>query len=147
MGERDTERRNEPPSVALTEDTQSLLRELVDSGKRRSHMLRIVLTVNVILAAAVLIVLIVLVPRTLSVISDAENTLNSVNELIVDTESVVEGADVIIQDAEKILEENAEGLEEAVNNFNSVDFDSLNEAISDLADAVGLLANLSRIFG
>ena len=146
MDKRETEHAKEPAPVTLTEDTQQLIRELGESGKKRSRLLHILTIANVALAAAVLITLIVLVPRTLNMVSDAQDTLNSINEIAAGTKEIVESADGLLQEAETIMGDSETGLEAAVNNFNSVDFETLNKAINDLADAVEPLANLSRLF-
>ena len=51
------------------------------------------------------------------------------------------------ENANSMLADNTEGVSEAVEKLNSIDFDALNDAISSLGEAVGPLAQLARLFG
>lgn len=58
----------------------------------------------------------------------------------VDFEGMVAGVNTLVQTGQL-------GLEQTVENLNAIDFETLNEAIQDLAEVVEPLAKLSKIFG
>lgn len=114
------------------DDKQDLITELLENGKKQTRLIRNMMIVTIILAAGVLIALGILVPRTLKMINEAQTAAQDAGEMV--------------REAQQILSDNASDMEQALDNFNSVDFESLNRTILDLADAVEPLANLSRLF-
>jgi len=58
----------------------------------------------------------------------------------VDFEGMVAGVNTLVQTGQL-------GLEQTVENLNAIDFDTLNQAIQDLADVVEPLAKFSKLFG
>jgi len=58
----------------------------------------------------------------------------------VDFEGMVAGVNTLVQTGQL-------GLEQPVENLNAIDFDTLNQAIQDLADVVEPLAKFSKLFG
>ena len=54
----------------------------------------------------------------------------------------LEGIDQMVRDVDQLVTENTEAVSDAMDNFNSVDFDRLNDAIDDLASIIEPLANL-----
>ena len=113
--------------------------------------------INVWLTGAILIVLcvaaILVVPRTLRTLARAEETLGQISELsqavgatMETADSALAAANAAADAASQIAADNADAVAEALQKFNSVDFDALNKAINDLADIVEPLARVSNFF-
>ncbi len=133
--------------------------ELIETGKKQSGMLRIMVITNVILTVGILFAFVLVIPKLLSVVNDVQQAVTEVQELSSSAQDSLSGADQIISGAndilndadqmviyaDQLLKDNSTSMEEALNNFNSVDFEALNNAINDLADAVKPLASLSRL--
>ena len=96
-----------------------------------AHILLIV-TLLAVLAAGVL-----LAPRILGIVEQAETALNSVQAL---TESAQEAVGAV----GSLAGDNAQDLAEAVDKLNGIDFDGLNEAIRNLHDVTDRLAGIGR---
>ena len=130
-----------------------MTQELLQVEKKQFSMLRIMMIANVVLAAGLVLALLLVVPRLLTVASEAETALKEVNTLAGNAEKTLEGIDEVVENANttvgsagRVLEENAEKMEEALEHINGIDFEKLNDAIRDLAQAVEPLANLGRVF-
>ena len=76
----------------------------------------------------------------------AQESLDGINEMVADARQIVQNADQIVADADQVLVDNSDAVKAALENFNSVDFETLNKAIRDLSAAVEPLANLSHLF-
>ena len=141
--------------TAVPEDHsgENSLTALLKEGRKHSKLLRILMATNIVLTIGVLIILITVVPRVVSMTSNvqdlvkkAEASLSAIEELTEQAGTSLDGIDEMVQNANTILEGNASGMNEALGNFNSVDFERLNEAIRSLADAVAPLADFARMF-
>ena len=91
----------------------------------------------IIVLSAVLVSGALLAPRVIGLIRHAEGSLSEIDGIMDDVRSVTE-------DAKTMLENDADGIGEAMNKLNAIDFDKLNEAIRNLSDAAEPLAELSR---
>ena len=137
-----------------------LMHEILLVEKKQAGRIRTLMITNVILAAAILIVLGILVPRTVTMVANVQNasehvqelsesaqeSLDGINEMVADARQIVQNADQIVADADQVLVDNSDAVKAALENFNSVDFETLNKAIRDLSAAVEPLANLSHLF-
>lgn len=120
-------------------DEKKLITELLQAEEKQSGLLRVLVTVNIILAAVVLIICILLVPKTMSALRESQQAAAEMQKLSAAAQESLEGIDQVVED-------NSANVEAALENFNSVDFEALNSAINDLADAVKPLAELSKLF-
>ena len=139
-------------SSAISGNTD-LTQKLLEVEKKQFSMLRIMMIANVVLAACIVLALLVMLPKMMSVATNADQALEEVNTLAGNAQKTLENIDRTVEDANttvnsagKILEENAEGMEQALENINGIDFESLNQAIKDLQQSVEPLANLGRMF-
>lgn len=103
-----------------------------------AHLLLIV-TLLAVLAAGVL-----LLPRVLGIVDQAEDALNSVQSLTGTAEEAVREAGDAMNAVGSLAEDNAQNLAEAVEKLNGIDFAGLNDAIRNLHDAADRIANLGR---
>lgn len=99
------------------------------------------------LLAALLAVLcavsVLVVPKTLQTLERMNDTLQSIDSLMETAEDALEAANDAANSANKLVADNADAVAEAMEKFNSVDFEALNRAINDLADIVEPLAKLT----
>lgn len=106
--------------------------------------------VTTYLTAALLVVICViaalLVPRAIRILDHAEQTLSTIGTTAATAEDALATATKAADSANRLMADNADAVGEAMEKFNSVDFDTLNRAINDLADIVEPLARVSNFF-
>lgn len=115
-----------------------LLREQLKYTKKQVNYLRISSVVSLALAAVILVFLFSLKPKL-------EMTLANVDEAVKQVESLkLNELDVqkIAEDVDRLVINTEENMQEATERLNSVDFESLNEAIESLNTVVSPLAAL-----
>ncbi len=98
------------------------------------------------LLGAVCAVSIILVPKTLHTLDRVNASLERVDSLVETANTALITATEAAENANKLVADNADSVSEAMEKFNSVDFDALNRAINDLADIVEPLAKVSNFF-
>ncbi len=87
-----------------------------------------------------------LVPKAVQTLEHAEVTLTKIDTLTETAEAALTTANDAAATADKLVADNSDAVSEAMEKFNSVDFDALNRAINDLADIVEPLAKVSNFF-
>ena len=75
-------------------------------------------------------------------VADAETALTDLTGLAEDAEVTLGRIKTLAQDADTVLQDNDEALTQAIDNFNSVDFESLNRSISHIADVIEPIVEL-----
>lgn len=132
---------------------QEIPQKLLSIEKKQYRVLKIMMAANIVLAAAIVIALLVVIPKVVTVADEAQSTMTEIQKLSDSAGKSLEGIDdtittanKTIKDAGKLLEDNAEAVEDALTNINEIDFESLNKAIRDLAQAVEPLAKLGSVF-
>ncbi len=98
------------------------------------------------LLAVVCAVSIIVVPKTLRTLERLNATLSEIDKLAGTADAALITATEAAENANKLVADNADSVSEAMDKFNSVDFDALNRAINDLADIVEPLAKVSNLF-
>ena len=98
------------------------------------------------LLAVICAVSIIVVPRALRALDRVDDTLASIDSLARTAETALTTANAAADNANRLVADNAGAVAEAMEKFNSVDFDALNRAIKDLADIVAPLARMSNFF-
>ena len=141
-------------------DEHRAIAELIRSGEKQAGLLRILVIVNVILTVGFLVAFGLLVPKTMNVVGEAEEavaqvrelssaaqkSLEGVDQIVSGANTILDDADQMVKDAHEIMDSNTSNMEEALENFNSVDFEALNSTIESLADAVKPLQKLTEFF-
>lgn len=100
----------------------------MDENKHFS-MIRVMMITNIVVAAAIVITLVILVPRTVSVLDEAQKTL------------------VEVQDLSANAQESLDGIDEIMENVSGFNAETLEQAVRDLADTIEPLIKLSDLFG
>ncbi|MBO4916237.1 MAG: hypothetical protein J5449_13660 [Oscillospiraceae bacterium] len=88
----------------------------------------------------------ILVPRALDTLDRIGVTLEGIDSLVETADAALVAANEAADSANKLVADNSEAVAEAMEKFNSVDFETLNKAINDLADIVEPLAKVSNFF-
>ena len=112
--------------------------EFLDCQKKLLRQSRISLIMNIVLALALIAALAVLVPQARAELDHAEASLTEIDRLVADTEELVGGANEMIADTGAVTE--------AVQKLNEVDFETLNDAINNLNNAISPLSGLAGLF-
>lgn len=142
------------------EEKEILLR-LEQQAKRQTNLARVQCVCSVlslVCMAAVLVVVLSVVPQINGILSGAEAALAALTEVTeqlkgLDISSLNQGmnsllGDVngLIQNADTILGSSGTSLQEIMDRVNAIDFEGLNKAITDLSDVIEPLANFFNRF-
>ena len=111
---------------AMNSKDRESLAELLQEARKQSKLIRSLLLVNTILAAALIIALAVIIPKLTTAVSNTESVLADAQRLTKQAEASLDGIDELVENANTILVENASGISEALEN--------LSEAIAPLVD-------------
>lgn len=123
-----------------------LLEEILKSQKKNTRAQQIAMSACCVMAGILLIACIILVPRAVSLMHQAETAIAGVNELTAQMQVSLAGVDTLTQDLDILVVTNTEEVQQAVQKLNGIDFDALNQAITDLRDVVEPLAKAVNSF-
>ena len=126
---------------------RELLTQLLAAQKKEVRHARITSIASLVLAAVLLVGAVLTLPRLLSAADQAQQTMDQVHTFLEQTDGLAEDVETLVKSANRVIVDNTDAVTEAVAKLNGVDFETLNKAIRDLADAVGPLARLGRMFG
>lgn len=115
--------------------------------EEKQKLMRLAVILIAALLVTVCLVSVLVVPRTLRILSRAERMLSNADELIETADKALATATEAAGAANRILEENADNVSGMMEKINTIDFDALNRAIKDLADIVSPLARLAGLLG
>lgn len=141
-------------------DTE-ILKQILDIQKTQAKIAKKTQILVLILTAAIVIAAIVIVPSLFMLIGKATTTVNKANDAIDNVtgtvqraESTLDGIDEMTSSASlaasnmnQLVEDNATTLNESITSLSEVDFEGLNEAISDLRSTVGPMADMMKALG
>lgn len=119
-----------------------VLKELRNNSQKQSFYAKLAACFTGGIFVVVAIAAIVVLPQV-------KNTVNKVNALADRAETTIDDAEAMIEsvtetsnNANEIIINNSENFADSIENLSNLDFDGLNQAISDLQDAVGPFAKL-----
>lgn len=130
-----------------------ILEQLLAESKKRTRLTRMAAFAMVIMLAVLLVTGIMVVPKAISalgeiealalsteaLVENAEGSLSEISEMTASLTDTSAGLNTFITD-------NAQTLSEAISEMKDIDVNTLNEAISDLHDAVAPFASLMNRF-
>ena len=126
---------------------RELMQEILKAQKQNSFSAWINTISNVLAAAVMIVILILVVPQALS-------TMKKVDEMVTKTSAIVEHADSSLNEIDKmvgnvntLVEENTEDVDAALDKITAIDIESLNESIRKLNEAIEPLTGLFSVFG
>lgn len=127
---------------------QQVLEQLLKNSKRQLFYTRITSLFAMVLVAAVIICLIMVVPKLLSTITNVNHVMAQATQTIelADTaiESVTEMSKSITtmgDNMDTFITDNSKSVEKVMKKLEQVDFEGLNNAIKDLGEVVEPFAN------
>ena len=129
------------------QETLEYLKKIQDINKKRLFWTRI----SVGLVAVLVVLIAVVVPVVVETLNTAQTTMNMANDAIAQAQSIMDdmtttiaSMDEAVGSITKLVGDSSEGLVQAFDNINSIDFEGLNDAIVDLGNVV---EPLSKFFG
>lgn len=126
-----------------------LLVELVKSQKEDAMGQKVTAIATVSMFAVIFIALLIVVPQAVITLNKVQDMIKQTKTAVEQTQALVQsansslsGIDDMIANVDQLVTENNDALNQAMGNFNNVDFEGLNNAIRDLESVVEPLANL-----
>ena len=137
---------NKEQNTADKVTSDQVLIEIRDLTKKKLFFQRISTFCVAVMAVCVLVSVLIVIPKV-------GITLNHINDTAIQAQASLNEANTMISSITKasenlnsLVDENGEGLTNAVKALSEIDFEGLNEAIKDLQDAVGPLASFMSRF-
>jgi len=113
-----------------------LLQKMIERQERDIKVSRITAFAECALLAVLIMVFAILVPRFYATVHRVEETMDEVDILVDHAEESLSEVTNFAKDADEVIEANGEKVSLAIDNFNSVDFESLNKSISEIAEVI-----------
>ena len=118
----------------IDEEQTRLLQKMIERQEHDIRLARIIAFAECSLLAVLVIVFAILVPRFYKTVQTVEKSMERVDILVDHAEESLSEVTDLAKDADDVIEANGEKISLAIDNFNSVDFDSLNTSISNIAN-------------
>ncbi len=115
--------------------------DLVKIAKKQLFFQRISACCMIVIALCVLFAVIKVVPMVQTTLEHINDTAIKAQESLVQVDEMTAGLNEASKNLNKLVDENAEVMTDAVKSISEIDFEGLNQAITDLQGAVGPLAN------
>ena len=135
-------------------DAKEILKELLEFEKREARYQKFTSILIFLLVVIMGIVSFMIVPVAVETLKTANTTivmaqdaLSKISAEMDNINSMVNSITATSNNVNSMVEANSQDLTNAVKDLSSINFEGLNQAISDLQTAVGPLANMSRLFG
>ncbi len=130
-------------------DTLEYLKEIKEINQKRLFWTRI----SVVLVAILVVLTAIVVPVVIQTLNTAQDTMIKANEAISQAQTIMDDMTVTIDSMEvavnsitKLVDDSSESLVQAFDNINSIDFEGLNQAITDLGNVVEPLSKFFSAF-
>ena len=123
-----------------------LLVELLKSQRSHLNFQKIMTGATVAIFAALAVSLLILVPRTVKLLSKLHQTVDEAEIMISEAEDSLDQIDEMVGNLNVTITDNSKNLTEAVEKMNNIDFETLNQAINDFSDTVEPMARFFNQF-
>lgn len=142
--------------LAVLKDIQENEKQEVAYAKKQSRVALITSMCSLAIVLVMAIVVISILPMLNTLMKNANDTVVKVNTLMEETDDIVENLNKvtsdlvemdyvgIVKDIDRLVDEAQESITSAMDKLNKVDFDGLNNAITDLGT---IIAPLAKLFG
>lgn len=121
--------------------------------KKQLFYTRIMCAALVVVALAAVYACAVLIPKATATLNSLDALLESTSVMVEEAKATLDGINVMSADISKaadgintLVEENSETLSDSMSKLNAIDFEGLNQAISDLQAVVEPMANFMNRF-
>lgn len=137
----DTEANQNQNLLTIENDEVSLLRDLAKDTKRQLRYARVTSIASILMLIVVAVSLVIVIPKVIV-------TVNNLNTIIADASVTLETAETAIagitetaESMDTFIADNSESISSVMTDIDAIDFEGLNQAITDLGDVVEPLAN------
>ena len=126
-------------------DTQRLLCEMADVQRRGQTLTWVATAALVLLALALIVSLVILVPRVTAALDNAQATMDATHQVIGRITESLDTLDSVGKSLEKFTGEGSENLQKLIDAFDGLDVDALAESIQSINGFLDSIANF-RLF-
>ena len=127
-------------------EQSALLKKMIEKQEHDIKLTKVIAFAECSLLVVLIVVFLVLIPRFFTTVQKVETTMEDVNQLIDLTEKSLENIQDLVADADEIMLKNEQSIASALENFNKVDFDSLNRSITSLGDIMQPILDMLNVF-
>ena len=127
-------------------EQSALLKKMIEKQEHDIKLTKVIAFAECSLLVVLIVVFLVLIPRFFTTVQKVETTMEDVNQLISLTEKSLENIQDLVADADEIMMKNEQSIASALENFNKVDFDSLNRSITSLGDIMQPILDMLNVF-
>lgn len=127
-------------------ENEKIMEQLLADSKKRTLFARITALAAVGIFLLVAAAFLVAAPRAIHTLENVDEVLASAEEAVTQISEMSANITTTSTNINTFISDNSQALTDAVTNMNSIDFDTLNQAISDLQTAVEPFANLMGRF-
>ena len=127
-------------------EQSALLKKMIEKQEHDIKLTKVIAFAECSLLVVLIVVLRVLIPRFFTTVQKVETTIEDVNQLIDLKEKSLENIQDLVADADEIMMKNEQSIASALENFNKVDFDSLNRSITSLGDIMQPILDMLNVF-
>ena len=127
-------------------EQSALLKKMIEKQEHDIKLTKVIAFAECSLLVVLIIVFLVLIPRFFTTVQKVESTMEDVNHLIDTSEKSLKNIQDLVADADEIMMKNEQSIANALENFNKVDFDSLNRSISSLGDIMQPILDMLSVF-
>ena len=127
-------------------EQSALLKKMIEKQEHDIKLTKVIAFAECSLLVVLIVVFLVLIPRFFTTVQKVETTMEDVNQLIDLTEKSLENIQDLVADADEIMMKNEQSIASALENFNKVDFDSLNRSITSLGDIMQPILDMLNVF-
>ena len=126
------------------QDLHELMTRLEEQAERQTKYARRQFLVVAVCGALLVALAFILVPRALELSARLEAVAGNLENITAELdEADLKG---MVENVDSLAQSSQQGLQEALSKLNAIDFDTLNRAIKNLADAVEPLAKFFNLF-
>lgn len=114
--------------------------------KKQLNMMKVLMFAMAGIFLMLLVTVAVLVPKVANTLNNANVALEQIVSAADQIVSTAQQADEVFSSVETLVEESSEGVTQALENMNSIDFEGLNQSIDDLGKVVSPLSSFFSRF-
>lgn len=134
-------------------EEKNVLDQILAENKKRTMYSKVMAFAMVGILAVVIVVTVMIVPEVFRLINEVDTLVSSAETLITSAELSLEEISAMTgsltdtsTSLNTFINDNSQTIADAITDLEAIDVDTLNEAISDLHDAVAPFANLMNRF-
>ena len=115
--------------------------ELLEEIRKQNQKNLMYQRVSTALMLIFVVILLLLVPNVVSTLHIASDTLKNANEAVLHANDAITQMEGTLDSIQTLVTSSGSGMEEAISKMNSIDIETLNDAIQDLSEVVQPMAD------